>query len=734
MYTDFTIKNFRIFDREGTNVPLRPITILTGCNNTGKSSIVKALCLLKDFCQQLSIDHENGKRLNLESYKMDFNKRPNNLLGSFDLVLHHDESTDDAPSADVAETSDADMVSFELIVESSWLLQDVIIHLDFGTLKEDELNNGYLQAYSIKTLDGGTIYQATRNGKASMDLDIVKKSFLYFIYGQYALANWQGAIGLSEALDSETAELEAAGEIIDEMVKGILDNLSPTALIYLFEWQASHCHQPWKDGYIGSAPSLLKNPERSFVTGSPSLGVYCYFPCLDVFKDMKKSDVRKEINKRIKAKNQKKTKSSSLNIAEENLVKPVSSIDQKIIKLFLDDFDESDAKALHEFVAQKENEIFFDDPDIHDFGSNGFAFPSSSLKMPVRSLFQESDLPEKANWFVVIMAMDVINQLMTGSSNSYVKYDEINDHQYYYLENDIDKYLRCVIEDVFINLLPDSLTYSPISVVELRRMFSLEENSDFSETLRTYFETKKMWYSNKNINPSYRIAHRDEMRYQPCSFINKWLSQLGIAHHVEIKSHAAASGATIQLFNNENDTDGMLLCDKGYGVLQLFAILLKIEIAILKTKINDELYPLETKGFHDNIIKFLRPYVKRHPVTIALEEPECHMHPSLQSKIADMIVEASREYGIHFIIESHSEYFIRKLQLLVSQQLINNDDVSLLYVNPIDRPMYEPVITDIGLDSDGMLKNEFGRGFFDESLRLSKELFNPKTENDEEKA
>ena len=31
MYTDFTIKNFRIFDEEGTIVPLRTITILTGC-------------------------------------------------------------------------------------------------------------------------------------------------------------------------------------------------------------------------------------------------------------------------------------------------------------------------------------------------------------------------------------------------------------------------------------------------------------------------------------------------------------------------------------------------------------------------------------------------------------------------------------------------------------------------------------------------------------------------------
>ena len=65
---------------------------------------------------------------------------------------------------------------------------------------------------------------------------------------------------------------------------------------------------------------------------------------------------------------------------------------------------------------------------------------------------------------------------------------------------------------------------------------------------------------------------------------------------------------------------------------------------------------------------------------------------------------------------------------------IENKEISLLYINAGTRSPYLPVITDIGLDIDGTLKNEFGSGFFDESLRLSKELFNVKTENDEEQA
>ena len=129
MYSDLIIKNFRVFNKEGVNVPLRPITILTGCNNSGKSSITKALCLLKDFSQLLESDFEDRKRLRLEQYKMDFHKKPNDILGAFNLVLHNN---DDVHNEDREENELNKYITIEVRVESSWLLQDVILHLEFG--------------------------------------------------------------------------------------------------------------------------------------------------------------------------------------------------------------------------------------------------------------------------------------------------------------------------------------------------------------------------------------------------------------------------------------------------------------------------------------------------------------------------------------------------------------------------------------------------------------------------
>lgn len=56
MNTKYTIKNFRIFDEDGETIDLKPITILTGCNSSGKSSIVKSLTMQCDYFAALKQD------------------------------------------------------------------------------------------------------------------------------------------------------------------------------------------------------------------------------------------------------------------------------------------------------------------------------------------------------------------------------------------------------------------------------------------------------------------------------------------------------------------------------------------------------------------------------------------------------------------------------------------------------------------------------------------------------
>ena len=712
MLTDFTLNNFRIFDNDGACVPLRPITILTGCNNAGKSSVVKALCLLNDFCNQIKADVNDGRSLRFEDYKFDFQKFPNSLLGNFDMVRHHvakKEQQDD--SADDSEELKNERIVFEAVVKSSWLLQDVILRLEFGTLEWDELNNGYLYAYSIRTLDGEVFFESKREGKTIMDFSIVKKSLLHFLCGQYAFTQWQDFKFLKLAVGYEN-EYSLRDKIKDdyfrEVTNNILNDLGSTALVYLAEWQVLHKkHMGTKKRVL-----LLEKREDAYIRDAASLGVYCYWPCLDYFKDMDKQVVIQTIKEKVDA-------SAELN----------TDYERTFIGLFLNFFEKSTHTTLHEFISQLENKRYFIDTEVAE---KGFHYPDVFNNAELYAdYFTDPDLLEEPHWGAILLSMDLINKLIMESTESYLDCDElfINDPEdcltvpTYKYEDALNSYMKRVIEDIFVHLLPGSLSYSPTTIVRPQRMYSLEDNTDFSNTLKEYFEVKRLW-----IESSYKD------QYMPCSFINKWMSLLGIAHHVEIKSHAGGYGVTVHLYDTELDKTGTLLADKGVGVLQLFVILLKIECAIISVKIKENRNSYDTVGLNKDFIKSLRGYSQLYPQTIALEEPECHLHPSLQSQLADVFTDAHKQHGVHFLIESHSEYLIRKLQLNVAKGEIQHDDVSLIYVNSPSRPSYMPIITDIGVDTDGTLKNEFGQGFFDESIRLSNELFKIKVESDEGQA
>lgn len=48
---------------------------------------------------------------------------------------------------------------------------------------------------------------------------------------------------------------------------------------------------------------------------------------------------------------------------------------------------------------------------------------------------------------------------------------------------------------------------------------------------------------------------------------------------------------------------------------------------------------------------------------ILLEQPEIHLHPKVQANLASVLLDFVKERGIQYIIESHSEHFLTRLQL-----------------------------------------------------------------------
>jgi len=181
----------------------------------------------------------------------------------------------------------------------------------------------------------------------------------------------------------------------------------------------------------------------------------------------------------------------------------------------------------------------------------------------------------------------------------------------------------------------------------------------------------------------------DKEREFKLKFLNKYLCKFEIADEitVEFKNNIGF----IQLLKNGNK---FAIIDEGSGISNIVSCLLFIAHNISNKRI------------------------------LVFEEPEANLHPSLQSLLADLFVDIINSHEVQIIIETHSEYLIRKLQYLIATGVIKNTSTTIYYFN-LEYEENAPYIDirKIPILQDGTLEDEFGPGFFDEANNLSINLF-----------
>jgi predicted ATPase len=106
---------------------------------------------------------------------------------------------------------------------------------------------------------------------------------------------------------------------------------------------------------------------------------------------------------------------------------------------------------------------------------------------------------------------------------------------------------------------------------------------------------------------------------------------------------------------------------------------------------------------------------------IAIEQPELHIHPALQTKLADLFIQSAKERGNRFLIETHSEHLILRLLLRVRETTegtlepgkspIRPSDLSVLYVQPGDNGSE---VVELPVTEDGDFAVPWPNGFFAE--------------------
>lgn len=196
-------------------------------------------------------------------------------------------------------------------------------------------------------------------------------------------------------------------------------------------------------------------------------------------------------------------------------------------------------------------------------------------------------------------------------------------------------------------------------------------------------------------------------------WVAKRMKKLGIGTGLVLQSQL---GEVVGIFVKKEDGTELPLADLGRGSIQIIMLLLSVAAKMPADYFDPNLQPILHEKPLDNVI--------------IIEEPEQNLHPALQSKLADLFLHISEYFNRHVIVETHSEYMIRKSQLQVAAMkfvdqadLDENCPISTWYFPDKDAP-YVMQYTPQG----GFIK-PFGSGFFDEAAKMDIEIIRNEQQN-----
>lgn len=199
------------------------------------------------------------------------------------------------------------------------------------------------------------------------------------------------------------------------------------------------------------------------------------------------------------------------------------------------------------------------------------------------------------------------------------------------------------------------------------------------------------------------IEGRNPKKYLPypptmdiLNFVNDSLASIGLGKELIIKKSNGFGSVYIKdMFGVEHN-----LAESSSGLIQIIPIIV----------------------FSFNALYEYESYITRKDSddstdVIIIEQPELHLHPSLQVKLIDFIKSAMSTY----IIETHSEHIVRKLQVLIAKGELSKDKVAIYYFDKDDKTGITS-ISEMEFEDNGFFKKPWPDGFFDDSYNLATEL------------
>lgn len=643
-------ENFRVLKNKSI-FELAPITVLTGANSSGKSTVIKGLKLFQNLWVKPGFKH-----------KLEFEKGKHQL-GDFEMAL-----SKNSDNKELTVTFEFDHIVFGTLTvtliyvldESNTLkngqLKRARIHkgkvIIFGiTIEKDSQFYGYNYKYILETL-----YPLLKREVSKLKPEFEK--FNEILSGAAESKTYETGLTL-QIIDSSDSSFKKLN--IDKERYWDLHNL------FVFDFSKKHNEQ-------GSLPDLSK-PYPPYIYD---------LEILRIFSKIEKSNVMYFVDEvwnkltmmypRIERRyNYLSFKKYIENLDNEgvlhiNLWKESFMISEEpSFDLFL----KKQIDLSHEIISKKAGSSALDIDDIEEMLHFPFYKPARVAKEILWTNFYNSSqntTSPTAHDKAVVNCFQIISDALYLEKNllgKEVKNDELT--------------ILPVFERFFTNLYKDIEH-------QFSQMYFIDSIRATSQRLYT------TGASADSFNDFIFNFLKCNFKEKEMSFVNKWLQEYEIADKFEIEL-IRGIGSEVYIIKGSEKIN---LVDMGYGVTQFLPILMKII-------------------YCNNIGKR----------KIVIEEPETNLHPKFQSKLADLFVDAYHTFNIEFIIETHSEYFIRKLQFLTAKGDIETKDTVLYYLANSDdkkRGVGEEQLRRITIQSNGRLSKPFGTGFYDEADNLSLEM------------
>ena len=226
---------------------------------------------------------------------------------------------------------------------------------------------------------------------------------------------------------------------------------------------------------------------------------------------------------------------------------------------------------------------------------------------------------------------------------------------------------------------------------------ALESSRVLEHTLRDLFPMGPLRKSPERVNifrgtspgnVGYRGDLLPDMLFRRPELVkeaNEWLQQLDMGYELDVKTVGTDSGDLFEvrlIDTRRKEPVNVALPDVGFGISQLLPLV--VQSLVSEKRI------------------------------ISIEQPEVHVHPKLQADLGNLLAHAIKEpRNNQFIVETHSEHLILRLQRLVREKQIEPEDISVVYIS---RGPEGAKAERLHLDEDGDFIDDWPNGFFPERL------------------